>query len=107
MSELQQQAEHLQQRLNASNQPDVVSVQTWAPVGAFASSELASVSAPVATFTSDAATGPISYSPISRVQESMQVTQNHPPEFQAVPTLPRTIGGHTVSSREVDEVFQV
>ena len=107
MSELEQQTDELQQRLRSSSQPDtqLLPERTWRSVNhtAEAESRLASV----APFFRDAAIAPTSFRSLPHAAESLQTPESLPQDPQATATLARSLDGNTISSKDIDELFQV
>jgi hypothetical protein len=110
MSELEQQTDELQQRLRSSSQPEPQALpeRPWKSVNtvnhtAEAESRLASV----APFFRDATIAPTSFRSLSHAVESLQTPESLTQDPQSTLTLPRNLDGQTISSRDIDELFQM
>lgn len=110
MSELEQQTDELQEQLRSSSHPEPPLIPeragtSWKSVNHNAESE--SRLASVAPFFRDATIAPTSFRSLSHAAETLQTPESLVQEGQSSVTLPRSLDGHSVSSRDIDELFQV
>ncbi|EXJ79316.1 hypothetical protein A1O3_08818 [Capronia epimyces CBS 606.96] len=111
MSELEHQTDELQERLRPSSQPAPTALleHTWAAVNDQRTAESESRLASVAPFFRDAAIAPVSFRSFSQAAESLQTPESLPHDQQAsaTATLPRSLEGYTIDSRDIDAMFQI
>jgi len=63
--------------------------------------------ASVAPFFRDAAIAPASFRSLSHAVESLQTPESLAQEPLSALTLPRSLEGQTISSKDIDELFQL
>lgn len=110
MSELEQQTDELQQRLRSSSQPEPQALpeRPWKSVNSVThTAEAESRLASVAPFFRDATIAPTSFRSLSHAVESLQTPESLAQDPQSTLTLPRSLDGQTISSRDIDELFQL
>lgn len=110
MSELEQQTDELQQRLRSSSQPEPQALpeRPWKSVNTVShTAETESRLASVAPFFRDATIAPTSFRSLSHAVESLQTPESLTQDPQSILTLPRNLDGQTISSRDIDELFQL
>ncbi|KIW84457.1 hypothetical protein Z517_03707 [Fonsecaea pedrosoi CBS 271.37] len=114
LSELEHRTDELQERLRSSShqaEPPVSLPQSsWAAVNDLrtANAESESRLASVAPFFRDAAIAPVSFRSFSQAAaESLQTPESLAHDFQPTGTLPRSLEGHTVDSKDIDAMFQL
>lgn len=113
MSELEQQTDELQERLKATNHPEPTTLPetSWTAVNhsrnpsADNDSRLASV----APFFRQDAIAPVSFRslPQAAAESSLETPESLPHDIQPSGTLPRSLDGQSVDSKDIDAMFQL
>lgn len=110
MSELEQQTDELQQQLRSSSHSEpAFPERSWKSVNTVhvnPTAESESRLASVAPFFRDATIAPTSFRSLSHAVESLQTPESLTHDPQPLLTLPRNLDGQTISSRDIDELFQ-
>ncbi|OAP62403.1 hypothetical protein AYL99_04606 [Fonsecaea erecta] len=115
MSELEYQTDELQERLrSSSHHPEAAAASpslprpSWAADLRTTNAESESRMASVAPFFRDATIAPVSFRSFSAAAaESLQTPESLSQEYQPSGTLPRSLEGQTVDSKDIDAMFQL
>ncbi|KIX07004.1 uncharacterized protein Z518_04980 [Rhinocladiella mackenziei CBS 650.93] len=109
ISELEHRTGELQEQLRSSSQPDasVLPESSWTAVNDRRTAESESRLASVAPFFRDATIAPISFRSFSQAAETLQTPESLAQDLQSSGTLPRSLEGHTIDSKDIDALFQI